>query len=70
MAKFNYRLVQNDKGWTAEIIRKMTAKKMVVTMKKDNFATEKAADEWGKAELERFVTALNERKRLLKSDNK
>ena len=65
MAKFNYRLVQNDKSWSAEIIRKMTAKKVVVTLKKDGFATEKEADTWGKSELESFVTTLNERRRLL-----
>lgn len=66
MAKFNYRLVQKDKNWSAEIIRNITSKKTIVTMKKDNFATEKEADAWGETELESFVTVLNERRRLLK----
>ena len=64
MAKFNYRLVQNDKNWSAEIIRKMTARKVVVTLKKDGFSTEAEADDWGKAELDSFVKTLNERRRL------
>jgi hypothetical protein len=68
MAEFNYRLVQNDKSWSAEIIRKMTSKKMVVTMKKDDFASEKEADDWGKSELKSFVKTLNERRRLLKEN--
>ncbi len=68
MAKFNYRLVKNDKSWSAEIIRKMTSKKMVVTKKKDNFATKKEANVWGKAELDSFVTGLNDRRRLLKEN--
>lgn len=66
MAKYNYRLVQKDKTWTAEIIRKQTSKKMFVTKQKDKFATEQEADEWAKAELESFVTTLNERRRLAK----
>jgi len=69
MAKFNYRLVHNDKSWSAEIIRKMTSKKMIVTLKKDNFPSEEEADAWAKSELENFVNTLNARKRLLKENN-
>ena len=42
----------------------MTARKVVVTLKKDGFATEAEADDWGKAELDSFVKTLNERRRL------
>ncbi|MCP4274231.1 MAG: DUF3622 domain-containing protein [Gammaproteobacteria bacterium] len=70
MARFDYRLVEKNNSWTAEITRKMTSKKTFVTKKKDDFITEKDADEWGRKELKRLVSKLNKRNRLLKESKK
>ena len=70
MAKFNLRVVQSEKGWTAEIFRKKTAKEMIVTKKQDDFSTEDEAKVWGEAELKSFVTDLNIRKRRAKNEGK
>lgn len=59
--KYDYRVVQNDSGWSAEITRRMTSKKTVVSKRQSGFATEAAAREWGKSELETFVNNLNQR---------
>lgn len=59
--KYDYRVVQNDTSWTAEITRRMTSKKTVVSKKQSGFATESEAQEWGKKELESFSKNLNER---------
>ena len=69
MAKFNYRVVQKGTSWTAEIIRKATATKTVVSTKKDAFATEEEAETWAKSKLETFVKELND-KRLKASEAK
>ena len=69
MAKFNYRVVQKNTSWTAEIIRKATANKTVVSTKKGDFATEEEAETWAKSKLESFVKELNE-KRLKASEAK
>lgn len=66
MAKYNYRVIADDKTWSAEIIRKQTSKKIHVTRKKDKFTTEKEAVEWAKTELDSFVSILNERRRTAK----
>ena len=70
MAKFNLRVVQNEKGWAAEIFRKKTAKEMIVTRKQDGFSTEDEAKVWGEAELKSFVTDLNIRKRRAKNEGR
>jgi len=66
MAKFEYRLVEKDKTWIAEITRKVSARKTNVTKSKDNFASEKEATEWAKAELKALSTKVSERRRALK----
>jgi len=66
MAKFEYRLVEKDKTWTAEITRKVSARKTNVTKSKDSFASEKDATEWAKAELKALSTKVSERRRTLK----
>jgi frataxin-like iron-binding protein CyaY len=69
MAKFNYRVIQNKTTWTAEIIRKATANKMVVSTKQGGFTTEEEAETWAKSKLETFVKELND-KRLKASEAK
>ncbi len=59
--KYSCRVVQNGSSWTAEITRRMTAKKTVVSKKQSGFATESEAHAWGDKELESFINNLNER---------
>ncbi len=59
--KYDYRVVKSESSWTAEITRRMTSKKTVVSKSQGGFATESEAQEWGKKELEDFSKNLNER---------
>lgn len=70
MAKFNLRVVQEDKSWAAEIFRKKTAKELIVTKKQTGFGSEDEAKTWGEAELTSFVTEYNKRKRREKNEGK
>lgn len=49
--KFEYRLTQNDSGWSADIIRRASSKKFVITKHQDNFSSESDAETWAKSEL-------------------
>ena len=62
--KYDYRVVHNESTWTAEITRRMTSKKTVVSKSQDGFATESEAREWGAKELEVFAKNLNARNKL------
>ena len=59
--KFEYRVTQDKKTWTTEIVRRVTSKKFHVSKSKDGFASESDAEEWGKQELESFTKNLHER---------
>lgn len=61
--KYDYRVVQDGSRWTAEITRRMTSKKTVVSKSQGGFATESEAQEWGQKELKTFSRNLNERNR-------
>ena len=59
--KYNYRIVEDKTGWAAEIIRRVTSQKTIVSKRQDGFATEAEAEVWGQEELETFVKNLAER---------
>lgn len=59
--KYHYRVVQANIGWTSEIIRRVTSKKMVVSKSQGGFATEADAQEWGENELKQFLQNQYER---------
>jgi len=59
--KYEYRVVQTDTDWSAEIVRRVTSKKTVVSKRKDGFTSEAEAQEWGKTELKTFSQNLNAR---------
>lgn len=59
--KYNYRVVQHESTWTAEITRRMTAKETIVSKSQPGFATAEEAEAWGQKELEQFTKALSER---------
>lgn len=67
MAKFEFRLIEKNATWKAEIIRKVSARKTKVTKSKDGFATEKDADEWAQVELKALSSKVSERRRAVKS---
>ena len=58
--KYSCRVSQNDTGWTAEIVRRASAKKSIVTKKQDGFASETEAQAWGETEVSSFLKKLNE----------
>lgn len=59
--KYDYRVVQTTAGWRAEIIRRVTSKKVMVSKGQDGFSTESAAKEWGEQALKSFLKSLDER---------
>ena len=59
--KFDFRVVPGKDGWSAEIIRRASRQKMVVSKSQDGFASEAEAQEWGEKELKEFSQNQNER---------
>lgn len=59
--KFDFRIVQDKDVWAAEITRRMTARKTIVSKRKTGFATEAEATTWGEKELKSFLDKLVER---------
>lgn len=59
--KYDYRVFQDDTGWTAEILRRKTARVTIVSKSQSGFATESEAEDWGQTELKSFLNSLNER---------
>ena len=57
--KYDCRVVQDNTSWTAEIIRRVTSKKTVVTKSQDGFSTEAEAQDWGQKEVKTFLKSLN-----------
>ena len=56
--KYDYRVLQDASGWRAEITRRMTSRKTVVSKSQGGFTTESEAQEWRRAELENFNRGL------------
>lgn len=59
--KYEYRVTQDKKTWTAEIVRRVTSKRTAVSKSQDGFATEAEAKTWGEKELQSFLDNLGER---------
>ena len=57
--KYSYRTVQDNSGWSVEIIRRASSKKSVMSTTQDGFATETEAREWGEKEVVIFLKNLN-----------
>ena len=56
--KYDYRIKQDGAEWTAEIIRRASSKKTVVSKKQAGFSSEAEAKVWGEAELKSFLDNL------------
>lgn len=59
--KFDFRVTQQDTTWTAEIVRRKTARETIVSKSQDGFASEEAAQQWAQTELASFLKNLAER---------
>ncbi len=59
--EYDYRVVQDSVGWTAEITRRVTSKKNMVSKSQDGFSTESEAKAWGEKALKSFLKNLGER---------
>ncbi len=59
--KYDCRILQDNTGWTAEIIRRATSSRIVVSKKQAGFSTESEAQKWGQSELKLFLLNLEER---------
>jgi len=62
--KYGCRIVKDGSIWNAEIIRRITSKKTVVSKSQGGFTTESEAQEWGNKELEIFSMKLKEQNKL------
>lgn len=59
--KYDYRLIQDESGWTAQIVRRITSKGSVVSKSQAGFSTEDEAQLWGQKELESFLENLKQK---------
>lgn len=62
MAKYVSRVAQEDDGWTAGIIRRVSARETVVTKSQGGFATQATAQAWADQELAGFAKNLSNRR--------
>ncbi|PHS73199.1 MAG: pressure-regulated protein [Cycloclasticus sp.] len=63
--KYDYRTTQQKDTWNAEIIRRASSKKTIVSKTQDGFKTEADANEWAEKELVAFTakqSAQNKRR--------
>lgn len=59
--KYEFLVKQDNTGWTAEIIRKATTKKTIVSKRQNGFPSESEAQEWGERELKILLQSVHER---------
>jgi len=59
--KYDYRVVTDDTGWRAEVIRQVTSKQTMVSKSQDGFASETDAQAWAQQALQSFAENLSER---------
>ena len=53
--KFDYTIKQDANTWSAEITRRVSARRSNISKQQDGFATEALAIEWATAELAEFL---------------
>jgi len=59
--KFSINLVEENSTWTAQIIRRVTARNSIVSKAQDGFATQAQAQTWADEEFKIFVKVSQER---------
>ncbi len=68
--KYDSRISQTNDSWTAEITRRASVKKIVVSKVQDGFKTEADAKEWADKELAIFLTKQSEHNKRRASKRK
>jgi hypothetical protein len=58
--KYNSRIIENGATWTAEITRRISARKTGVSKSEEGFSSEAAAQAWVEKELPVFLKNLGE----------
>jgi len=53
--KYDYRITEANGHWTAEIVRRASSKKTVISKSQDGFSSESDAQAWGQNELKSFL---------------
>jgi len=56
--KFDICLIEEGTTWTAQITRRVTARKTIVSKSEQGFASESEAQTWADAQLEIFVKTV------------
>jgi len=59
--KFDIVLIEEGASWTAQITRRVTARKTIVSKAQDGFASESDAQTWADEQLEVFVKTIAQR---------
>ncbi len=59
--KYDFRLLQEDNLWVAEIIRRASSDTTVVSKRQDGFTTEAEAQAWAKSEITAFLKKYSEK---------
>ena len=57
--KYDYQLEQIDSSWNAQITRKVSSKKVIVSKEKKGFDNESEAKTWAENEIARFIKTQN-----------
>ncbi len=59
--KYDFRVIENDGSWTAEIVRKISNRKTKVTQRQDGFGSEADAQAWAEQAMAGFLKQQAER---------
>lgn len=65
--KFDYRVTQAEGSWRAELTRRATARKTVVSKAQDGFSTEAEATTWAETELKALLANVHARQAAKKA---
>lgn len=67
--KFAIRVMQDNASWSAEIVRRVTAKQSVVSKRQAGFPNEGEAQQWAQTELTSFLEKLSTRNRRRRNES-
>lgn len=59
--KYSVQIVQEDNFWTADIVRRVSARSTLVSKSQSGFASEAEAQAWADTELQGFMSSQSER---------
>ena len=68
--KYEFRLLHEGDVWSVEIVRRVTSKKSMVSVRKTDFATATEAQDWGKAEVDMLMNKHRAKSRSLARSQK